>query len=334
MPVADINKALRIATIHIYGYIGDDYWEDGAISSDLNMAKELASMEGLVDRVDIRINCYGGSVKHAWGIVSAIQNSTLNIHTYNDGMACSAAALIYLAVKKENRHYGTMAAWMYHPVMSYVYGNKFDFEDELAVVNKLSEICSQFVNSNTNQPVEWLNQRSDTWLTADEAISYGLIDAQEPYKIEDPKTTALSKNNIAKNTAVAHHVSDSYKNFLTTKTANIVENNVQPAAPAADQNVSNPAPTPTIPVAENAAPPTVDILKEFTNLKTRLDGLENTIKEKDATIAQLNQQVNAKPGDEPVTVVITEPIKDKTDDDYVDVFMAAANAGEHTVRFV
>lgn len=334
MPIADINEALRIATIHIYGYIGEDYWGDGTISSDLNMAKELAALEGQVDRVDIRINCYGGSVKHAWGIVSAIQNSSLNIHTYNDGMACSAAALIYLAVKKENRHYGTMAAWMYHPVISWAYGNKFDLEDEIAIINKLSDICSQFVNSNTNQPVEWLNQRSDTWLTADEAISYGLVDAQDPYKIEDPKTTALSKNNIAKNTAVAHHVSDSYKNFLTTKTANIVENNVQPAAPAADPIVSNPAPTSTNPVAENAAPPTVDILTEFTNLKNRLDGLENTIKEKNTQIENLTKQINAQPGDEPSAVNLSEPIVDKSKDDDVDPFMVAANAGEHTVRFM
>ena len=49
-----------------------------------------------VKTVHIRINSEGGSVKHMDGIIALMQGSQMEVHTWVDGTAASAAADIFL----------------------------------------------------------------------------------------------------------------------------------------------------------------------------------------------------------------------------------------------
>jgi len=93
------------ADVYLYGYIGQEkWWDDDPTEAltDLAVVKAIKDLEKSYSRINIRINSPGGSVMHGDPIISAIRNSTADIHTYNDGMAASMAFDIWVAGK--NRH--------------------------------------------------------------------------------------------------------------------------------------------------------------------------------------------------------------------------------------
>jgi ATP-dependent protease ClpP protease subunit len=47
-------------------------------------------------------------------IISAILNSEIPVHTYNDGFAMSMGFFIWISAKKENRHMSAFATNMIH----------------------------------------------------------------------------------------------------------------------------------------------------------------------------------------------------------------------------
>jgi len=71
----NISISDRVATIFIYGYIGEDYWGDGSSSTDIDIANSIQTMSGLVDRIDVRLNSYGGDIKHALAFDMLIHSS-------------------------------------------------------------------------------------------------------------------------------------------------------------------------------------------------------------------------------------------------------------------
>lgn len=184
------NEQDDVAEMYLYGYIGQDFWWSEELReesiTDLEFVRKFRELDRTYSRINIRINSPGGSVYHGDPIITAITNSKAEVHTYNDGMAASMAADIWLSGKV--RHMARNAKLMIHATSSFCLGTAKDMRacgdmldkfDQAAIVNMAAvtgmgeeEIRSQFYDY------------EDHWFTASECIGMGLVDELEDYDVE------------------------------------------------------------------------------------------------------------------------------------------------------
>lgn len=181
----------RSADLLLYGFIGQDYWWDDDLKeeslTDIAVIRQLRELESRFQRINIRINSPGGSVFHGDPIIAAIQSSKAEIHTYNDGMAASMAADIWLAAP--HRHMAGNAKLMIHATSSFAMGTAKDMEQEAQRLKKFDEAAIATMAKATGMDRDEIrtsfNDYDDHWLTADEVEELGLIEKVEDYDAQD-----------------------------------------------------------------------------------------------------------------------------------------------------
>jgi ATP-dependent protease ClpP protease subunit len=188
----------KSADMLIYGYIGELWWysydleEEKYIDdevTDIKFLRALRKLEAKYDRINIRINSPGGDMKHGNAIINAIRNSKAEIHTYNDGLAASMAADIWMAAP--HRHMATNALLMIHAASNIVWGTAKDFRRAADVLDKWSETCIGVAADATGKTreeikAEYYDDYEDHWLTYDEAVAAGMVNANDEYEAADP----------------------------------------------------------------------------------------------------------------------------------------------------
>lgn len=132
------------ATIMIYAYIGE-WWtwdpEEGYTQSgvtDIEFTKDLEELSKQYAVIHIRINSMGGEIFHGAAIFNAIRNCPAEVHTWNDGVCASMAAIIWMAGKK--RHMAKNALLMLHSASAICWGNAADMRN-------MAEMLDQFDSS-------------------------------------------------------------------------------------------------------------------------------------------------------------------------------------------
>ena len=113
------------ADVLIYGVIGDSWFEESITAK--RFVSEFKELEKTCSRVNIHINSPGGSVFDGLAIFNAIQQSKVQIHTYNDGLAASMGAIILLS--GGTVHSAKNALVMLHSPMGGVYGTEKDIQN-------------------------------------------------------------------------------------------------------------------------------------------------------------------------------------------------------------
>ena len=167
----NIKKSDRCTTIFLYGDIGSEV-ESGQI------AAELAACSGESERIDVRINSYGGDVFSGIAIYNTLRQSKADIHLYVDGVAASMASVIALCGKPvEMSRYARL---MLHSVSGGCYGNKKDMAKCIEEIESLEDSLSDIYSHRMNLTKEEVKARyfdgEDHWLRAEEALAMGLID--------------------------------------------------------------------------------------------------------------------------------------------------------------
>lgn len=194
------------ATIYLYGFIGFDWWswdDDNAQNTDENFIKQINDLQTKYSRINIHINSPGGDMIHGNAIVTAIQNSNAEIHTYNDGLAASMGAVILCAAPEGNRHMAKNALTMFHSPSSLAWGNAKDLRTEADVLDKFQTtivaIISQATNTTSEEVISAYMDHEDHWLTYDECLAAGIIDNQDySVKKEEVVNSLITYNNVFK----------------------------------------------------------------------------------------------------------------------------------------
>ena len=159
--------------ILLYGNIGE--------YSDIRSAditKELIEAEAQYNKIDVRINSYGGDIYTGIAIFNALKNSKADITIYIDGIAASMASVIALCGKRvEMSRYARI---MIHGVHGGCYGNKNEIKDCLREIEVFENtLCSMYSEKLGKKPedikAEYFDG-TDHWLNADQALSLGFID--------------------------------------------------------------------------------------------------------------------------------------------------------------
>lgn len=178
--------------ILLYGYIGQDLWWDKEEKeksiTDIEFRRAFNELAAQKDRINIRINSPGGSLFHGNAIVSTIMNAKgVEVHGYNDGMAASMAASIFLACP--NRHMGVNATMMLHSTINIAVGNAKDMRMMADTLDKFTSTTAAMIAKVTDMDEEEVNERffnnyEDHWLTRKECVEIGFVNEKDEYENE------------------------------------------------------------------------------------------------------------------------------------------------------
>jgi ATP-dependent Clp protease protease subunit len=143
---------------------------------------QLLHLEGEDPDKDINlyINSPGGSTYALMAIYDTIQLIKPDVATYCMGLAASAAAVLLAGGKKGKRFALPHSRIMVHqPHVSGVGGQATDIEIHAKEILKTREEINVILSEHTGRSLELISQDTDRdfWLSAEEAVEYGAIDA-------------------------------------------------------------------------------------------------------------------------------------------------------------
>jgi ATP-dependent Clp protease protease subunit len=142
------------------------------------------------DTLTLFINSGGGSVTDGWAIIDVMETSRLNLSTVALGCIASMAVLIFVAGTKGLRVMTPKTAVMTHQFSTAFWGKSHElmaarkFHDTLE--KQFIEHFVRHTKMTEKQVREVLLKPSDTWLTAEECLAYGICDViRNPFEAEE-----------------------------------------------------------------------------------------------------------------------------------------------------
>lgn len=128
--------------------------------------------------ISIYINSPGGSVYAGLGIYDTMQFISCDVATICTGMAASMAAVLLVAGKEGKRSALKHSRVMIHQPMGGAQGQASDIEITAREIQKLKKELYSIIaeHSHTEFDKVWQDSDRDYWMTAQEALDYGMID--------------------------------------------------------------------------------------------------------------------------------------------------------------
>lgn len=128
--------------------------------------------------INIYINSPGGSVHAGLGIYDTMQFIKSDVATICTGMAASMAAVLLVAGQEGKRYALPHSRVMIHQPMGGAQGQASDIEITAREIQKLKQELYTIIAEHSHQPYDkvWADSDRDYWMTAQEAVDYGMID--------------------------------------------------------------------------------------------------------------------------------------------------------------
>ncbi len=163
-------KLLKTRTILLSGEINKDLAE--------KTVKQMLLMEAENDDpIKVFIDSPGGDADAGYAIFDMIRFIKPMIITIGMGTVASAAALVHLAADKGNRLSLPNAHFLIHQPLSGIRGVATEIEIHARELEKLQEKINKLIAEETGQNLSKVVKDTDRdyWLSAEEALDYGLI---------------------------------------------------------------------------------------------------------------------------------------------------------------
>ena len=280
---------------------------------------------------------------HGNAIISAIRNSSVEIHTYNDGLAASMSADIWLSAP--NRHMASNAILMIHAAIGLEWGNAKQLRKAAEVADKYTQTAAIVGAESTGMTVKAFNEMfyddyDDHYLTHTEVKELNFITDDEEYdaestiqnidkmkfmdimkhfaSTEDDEATGLLQQIQSKFNAVLktfNPVKLSHKNSHDMKLEDLNKSlkdgdlSIEDLQKAIDDSKTPPEAPPVVPPVKKTADTDVDLQKMVNEAVTKAT---QPLTEKITAQAAEIDELNAKPG-----AGITKPAA-KDGDDFSD----------------
>lgn len=177
------EREMRATQIDIFSRLMRDriIWVAGGVDDRMStvVQAQLMFLDNS-DKTDItmHIDSPGGSVKSGLSMVDVMQYISCDIRTVNTGMAASMGSVLLGAGTKGKRSSLRFSKTMLHQTSGGTGGNIQDARInfiEWEKTNKiLFELLGEFCNKTAEQVME--DSQRDFWLSAEEAVDYGIID--------------------------------------------------------------------------------------------------------------------------------------------------------------
>lgn len=160
----------RHADVYVYGEIG--YW--GITAKEF--ARDLKAL-GKLNTIDLHVNSIGGSVGDGVAIYNLLKNHAATVTSYIDGYALSIGSVIALAGDTVNM--ADNALYMIHNPWGGAIGDAEEMRKSAEVLDKHKEALLNTYTERTGLDRDTISEMMDaeTWMTADEAVDNGFVDA-------------------------------------------------------------------------------------------------------------------------------------------------------------
>ncbi len=128
--------------------------------------------------IQIYFNTPGGSVHAGLGIYDTMQYISSDVASICTGMAASMGAILLTAGTKGKRSALRHSRIMIHQPMGGAQGTASDIEITTREILKMKRELYQILADHSGNPIEKIEKDSDRdhWMTAREALDYGMID--------------------------------------------------------------------------------------------------------------------------------------------------------------
>ena len=128
--------------------------------------------------IDVYINSPGGSVTAGLAIYDTMNFIKCGVSTICIGMAASMAAFLLSSGEKGKRFALPSSEIMIHQPLGGAQGQASDFKIQAEHILSIKKRLNEILAKNTGKPVERIeiDTDRDNYLTAEDALSYGLID--------------------------------------------------------------------------------------------------------------------------------------------------------------
>ncbi|MCL2442709.1 MAG: ATP-dependent Clp protease proteolytic subunit [Treponema sp.] len=163
-------RMLKTRTILLSGEINKELAEKSI--------RQLLLLEDMSDDpIRIFIDSPGGDADAGYAIFDMIRFIKPQVWTIGMGLVASAAAIIQLASPKERRVGLPNSHYLIHQPLSGIRGVATDIEIHAKELEKLREKINRLISDETGNQVTQVEKDTDRdyWMTADEAVKYGLI---------------------------------------------------------------------------------------------------------------------------------------------------------------
>ena len=154
------------------------------ISGEINQkvaANVISQLLALAAESNEDITCYinsqGGHVEAGDTIHDMVRFLTPRVRMVGTGWVASIAALIFVAVPKEDRYCLPNTRFLLHQPAGGAGGSAADIEIEAREILKMRDRLNKVLAEQTGQPLEKIEDdtRRNFWLSAEEAKKYGIV---------------------------------------------------------------------------------------------------------------------------------------------------------------
>ena len=177
------EREMRVTQMDIFSRLMRErlLWVAGPVNDRMSTVVQAQLMYlDSTDNLDItmHIDSPGGSVKSGLSMVDVMDYIKCDIRTVNTGMAASMGSVLLGAGTKGKRSSLRFSKTMLHQSSGGAYGNIQDARINMIEWEKTNKILFDLLGSYCNKPSEQVMQDAsrDLWLSADEALEYGIID--------------------------------------------------------------------------------------------------------------------------------------------------------------
>ncbi len=128
--------------------------------------------------IKMYINSVGGSVTDGLAIYDTMQHIKSPVSTICVGLSASMAAILLAGGDKGLRFALPNSEILLHQVMGGATGQASDVKIKAEQILKLKDRLNKLLHKHTNQPLKKIERDTDRdyYMTAEEALKYGLID--------------------------------------------------------------------------------------------------------------------------------------------------------------
>jgi ATP-dependent Clp protease, protease subunit len=140
-------------------------------------AQLLALAEAGDEPINVFISSPGGHVESGDVVHDMIKFIRPKVRTIGSGWVASAGALIFVGADKENRYCLPNTRFLLHQPSGAVGGQSSDIQIQAHQIKIMRERLNRILAEATGRSVEQIAKDTDRdfWLTASEAIEYGLV---------------------------------------------------------------------------------------------------------------------------------------------------------------
>lgn len=168
----------KSADVFIYGEITKYAWEEYGEVSSITFKNELDALGDGLETINLYINSPGGSVFETMAIIAMLQRHPAEIISHIDALAASCASALPMISKRVIMYNNSMM--MIHNAWTYAWGNANELRKAADDIERINQSMIQFYLDRAGDKLDadTLKQLLDaeTWLTAEEAMNYGLCD--------------------------------------------------------------------------------------------------------------------------------------------------------------